>query len=195
MHASLQQLLVQWRQTPRLRVGVLLMTAVVALYLVLLLADERDQALKDYQEQVVRLNKVQGLSDQQHWLERANQARATRIQFESRLWQAESKGLAQATLQTWFTRNLRSEKLTGLSVDTELATEVPGNARLWQVTADLKGQIKRAQLVNLLKLLETNQQLITVEHLKLSRTRKDLEMQLQLRAWFLGPDADAEDDQ
>ena len=188
MDSSLQQLVVQWQQTPRLRFGVLIVCGTMALYLVLVLADYRDQSLTDARSELVRLNKVQGLSKQDYWLERAEQARAIRIRFESQLWKAESRGLAQASLQTWFTRSLGSLKLSALVLDTELAADVPGSPGLWQVTADLKGAISRAQLVNLLKLLEANERLITVEHLKLVVARKGLNMHLQLRAWFLGAD-------
>jgi hypothetical protein len=192
---SLQQLSLQWRQNPRLRVGVLLVCVILAGYGVLLLGDYRDQLQEGTTSQGLRLQKMQTLGKQAYWPERAEQARAQLIRFEALLWKAESKGLAQATLLSWFNRELGRIDLQDLEVDTELAHEVPGGKGIWQVTANLDGVVDRAQLVKLLGLLELHDQLITLEQVKISRVRTGFRLQLQLRAWFQGasppPDAEA----
>ena len=187
MHDSWQAILLQWRQTPRLRIGVLIIYVILSSYIVILLQDHRDGLMDSYTKQQARLHKVRNISTQDQWSQRADEARAHRIRAEASLWSADSKGLAQATLQSWFTQKLGPADLANLAVDTELASEAPGVAGVWQVTAELKGPVSRQQLITLLKLLELSDKLITIQHLKLTRTRTGLALLIQLRAWFLNP--------
>lgn len=186
MRDSIEQLQLQWRQNSRLRLGGLLVCAILSGYVLLLAGDYRDQLLEDYAQQQLRLRKLQNISKQAEWPQRAEQAQARLLRVEGLLWQAESKGLAQATLQSWFNRNLPKIGLRDLKVDTELAHEIPGGKGMWQATANLDGVLDRGQVVKLLGLLELHDKLITIEQLKITRTRKGFRMQLQLRAWFQG---------
>ena len=192
MNQNIEQLVFQWRQTPRLRLGVFLIVVIVAGYILMLLNDFRDQGLRDMARQQSRLLKVQALSKQELWMARAKVARVFRIKNEALLWQAESKGLAQAKIQSWFTNKLPALGLKKLTLDTELAADVPGRNKLWQVSANLKGAVDRLELISLLKLLELNDKLITVEQLRLKRTRSGLRLSLQARAWFGGMAADGQ---
>ena len=186
MRNSLQPLLLQWRQNPRLRLGGLLAWAILSGYGVLLLGDYRDQLGEDYARQQQRLGKMLELSKQTQWPERADEARVKLRTFEEMLWEAESKGLAQATVQSWFNRRLRKAGLQHLKIDTELADEVLGGKGMWQVTANLDGVLDRAQLVELLGLLELHDKLITIEQIKITRIRNGFRAILQVRAWFQG---------
>ena len=186
MRDSIQQLLGEWRRNPRLRLGGLLVCAILSGFGVLMIGDYRDQLQEDYTRQQIRLRKMLDLSKQEQWPDRADEARVQLLRFEELLWKAESKGLAQATVQSWFSRRLGKAGLQHLKIDTELADEVAGGKGMWQVTANLDGVLDRAQLVELLGLLELHDKLITIEQIKITRIRNGFRAILQVRAWFQG---------
>jgi len=187
VNSSLVELQQQWRENQRLRLGALLICIIMAVYTMLLLSDYRDSLLAEYSRQQTRLLKIKDLQHQPEWIKRAEQARAWRVQQETQLWNAESKGLAQAKLQSWFNRQQAKLNLTKLNLDTELAEQGPAGSSLWQVSAELKGRLSRNRLIELLKILETHKQRITIEQFKLTHARNSdkLDLVMQLRAWFL----------
>jgi hypothetical protein len=130
------------------------------------------------------LERLEALEQQAFWLEWVEAARARKLELENRLWRAESRGLAQAEFQSWFTRKLHALKLDQLQVDTEVAGETPEGSGLWQVAAEVKGSLSRRQLVDLLKTLELHENLIRIEHLQLKRAGEGLRVALKLSSFF-----------
>jgi hypothetical protein len=163
----MDELLSQLRDNFRLRLGLWLIAAIVAGYGLNFLEQQRQQLSAEYRNAALHLQKLQSVANQQEWQARAAEMAANRTQIETRLWQANSKGLAQATLQTWLDQQINAAAIAAPRLKVESAIEKDG---LWQVSARLDGSFSRAALEKLLLLLWNHPQWIIVNSLELQAT-------------------------
>ena len=179
----------QWRDTPRLRLGVVLITLILIGNGLLSLNDYRNHLIEDYDLQHAKLLKLHHIQQQTGWKEKAEQIKNLRMQYENSLWRAETRGLAQANVQTWLHEKLRQLQLTNLEVTgakLQTQTAVP---EVWQVVVEVKGTLYDSQLLDLLNQIEQNPKLMHIEQLQINRDLQDLlRINFQVSSYFQAVD-------
>ncbi len=163
----LQELRHNWR----LRLGAWLIVAILAGYLILFIA-ARQQALKgEYLEQSAQAARLTALAGHTGWLERAKAAKASLVQLESQLSQVESRGLAQAQVQTWLENHLKKLHIRAARSQVEQAAKVHGNRNVLQVRATVQAPYEPAGFAKLLRAVEVGPPLMAVEQLDITLQR------------------------
>jgi len=179
------QLLLQWRENPRLRIGVALVAAILAGNVVLLLDDYRHALIEESTNQQTSLLKLRGIEKETGWAEKAESLKNIRLQYESKLWKASSKGLAQANVQTWFSDKIRLINVPGLQIAGASVDKDPKTPALWQVKVEIKGTLFDYELLELLNLIEQNPNLMRVDQLQWHRGQNELlGVTLQTSSYF-----------
>ena len=175
------------RQNQRLRVGSGLIVIILIIYMMLGLNDYYYRLQQDYYNAVTQLTQLQTVVTQKFWLDRAAQTQQSLTEFEARLWQANTKGLAQATFQKWFNDQVNLAKInnTRLTVDPAIKVEQP--AYLWQVTLQLEGQFEAKKLHNLLLAIAQNIQITVTERLDIIPLTSRPKFTLIITAYFQAP--------
>lgn len=173
----------EWRRNSRLRLGAALAGLILAGYGVLALSDLEPPLRAEHQRLRQQLAATKNLMIQNYWGERRDAAKASRVQLESRLWSASSRGLAQADVQTWLNALLKVARLGEARMQVEPPREVEGQPGLWQVTARVEGPFTASGLLALLHAVETDERLTVVEQLE-AREGRQPRFQLLLVAYF-----------
>lgn len=161
-----EPVLAEWRRNLRLRLGVLALAVILAGYAALVLNDELKPLRAEHQRLRQQLAGVRTLAEQRFWEERLNAARTLRVQLEGRLWQAESRGLANADVQNWVNAQLKAAKIVATRIQVEPARELVDHPGLWEVTARIEGPLTLANLRELLRGLEGDPRLTVIERLE-----------------------------
>lgn len=177
---DLTELLEQWQQTPRLRIGAMVILIIIFFLCLDSLASYKIEIEQDYLTTEKKHQKLQNIAQQQ-WGEKAEQTRASLIEFEQNLWQAETKGLAQANIQSWLNREI---KIEGLKTNVSSATELVETSQLWQVDIKIKGSMSWQQLINLLGLIELNPHNMLIKALTIQASKDLLRIDVQLTSIF-----------
>lgn len=186
---NIKQLLLEWQENPKLRLGVLLIIAILISNGLLMLDDYRLSLLEEYGVQQKKLSKLQYVQQQSGWAEKAESTHNLRLQFENGLWQAASKGLAQANVQTWFNEKLRLLHISGLELAGASVQNDSTNAAVWQVAIAIKGAATDAELLELLNHIEQNPQQMQVTQLQFNRDLQGLlRVAIQVNCTFQVPD-------
>jgi hypothetical protein len=175
--------LTEIRNNHRLRWGIWAILAISATYGLLLLQDWRVELENDYQSVARRWQQVQQVVAQPEWPRRAQQAREQYTQLQSRLWQANTQGLAQASLQSWLDGKAKQVGLQNHSVRVDPATTID-RVKVWQIKAQLEAEFHPDRLFDLLLLLAESPQWIVVERLDVSQTTRSTRLQLIIVAYF-----------
>ena len=180
---KLTPLAAQLRENVRLRWGLWAILVVLGLYFVLVLSDYRKEVSEKYLQRLSYLSKLERATREVQWPERVVAARALLTQLEGRLWQANTRGLAQATFQTWMTGQLRARGLSEHRLRVEPALDVSGHPGLWQVTARVEDVFDKMQLEALLADFANNAQLTVVDGLEIKAERSP-RFTLVVKAYF-----------
>lgn len=162
LSAALTQARKEFAENPRLRIGAWAIAAIVVFYLWLVLADWRAQMQKDYAAQSQQLQKIRSLAGQDEWLQRAEHARALRDALQAQIPEVATLGLAQASVQT-MARNLAAASGNAIRVQAEAPTPVEGNEGLWRVPVVISGGLGAAQVLQLIRRIESERNLVTIE--------------------------------
>ena len=132
----------------------------------LMLLDSRDGEIRreaaDKRAQLFRLEQV---GQTELWQRRREEAQLARNQAETRLWEAETDGLAQANFQSWL---LDEAKQAGVAVG-EMRSSIDANPnnplKLRRVSAQVSGRFEAAGFVKLLQAMATQERLVVIERL------------------------------
>jgi hypothetical protein len=170
MPQALSQLLIEMRKNTRLRFGLWFIIAILITYVILVLNDYQVELKRDYQNALTRLNQLQALAQQTQWPERALQVQDLRTQLEARLWQANTKGLAQAIFQSWLQEEMFFAQVKQPRLKVENAVEVPKNPNLWRVSAELKGIFVQKRFYSLLLEIAKSPRTIVTERLDIRQS-------------------------
>ncbi|MDM8525689.1 hypothetical protein QUF80_20145 [Desulfococcaceae bacterium HSG8] len=155
----------EYRNNPRLRLGIWVILAILTAYVILFLSDLEQSLREDYRQSADRLAKLEVLARQKEWTDRAEAAKSSAVQAEGRLWKAGTRGMAQAKVQSWADRLLKDKGITDARSQAEPARDVPGYDGVWQVSVRISGGFDFRKLAELLHSVETNPKLVTVEQL------------------------------
>ena len=177
----------EFQQNLRLRVGSGLIVIILITYVILGLNDYDNRLQQDYQSAVTQLTQLQTMITQKFWLDRATKTQQLLAELEARLWQANTKGLAQATFQKWLNDQVNSTKINNTRLIVDPAIEVEQHAYLWQVTAQLEGQFEAKKLNNLLLAIAQNIQITVTERLDIVLSTSRPNFTLIITAYFQAP--------
>ena len=158
----------EWRQNARLRAGIWLAAFVLLAYLLMLLSDWKQALKTEYQNFTGQLARLEILARQKEWTGRVDIAKSLMIQMESRFWKANSRGLAQAQMQMWIDNLLKKKEIANARTQVEPARDITGYEGLWQVAVRIEGNFDPYRLLDLLRLIESYEQIVTVEQLDLT---------------------------
>ncbi len=176
---QLSKLRSEWQGNPRLRIGGFVILIIGLVYLLLAMSDLKSAWATNYSEETSRLEKVRALSGQTIWLQREKEAKTLRDALDSEIPKADTAGLAQAAFQTKL-REIAIRYGDGVRVQVSPANNDTGAPDIWRVPATLNGDMGLNQAQQLLKDIENQPTLITIETLSLTnRDRVHLNMAVQ----------------
>ncbi len=178
------QLTNELRQNPRLRIGLGIIVALLLTYGLSRLHVYEKQLQQNYQEVTGRWQQLKEVAGQTQWANHAQQAVVLREQLEQQLWQANTKGMAQAVLQTWLQEEIFFAQIKDAGLKMQTTLSVPKYPNLWQISAELQADFEPKTLQKLLLAIEGYEKLTVVERLEIryaSRSR----MTLGVTAYFL----------
>lgn len=169
-------------ENPRLRWGLVAIGAILALYFWLLLDDWRVALADDYRAERQRLDRILSLADQDYWLARAEAASEARRTLEARLPEAETLGLAQASVQSW-ARELAAVYGDAVRVRSEAPARMAGERTLWRVPVVFSGALDPPQVLQLIQRIEQQANLVGIEQ-ALIINRANRTFSLTAVAWY-----------
>ncbi|BAP55338.1 hypothetical protein THII_1041 [Thioploca ingrica] len=174
----------EFQQNLRLRIGSGLIVIILVTYAILELNDYHHRFQQDYHNAVAQLSQLQTVATQKQWPDRAAETQQLLTQLEARLWQANTKGLAQATFQKWFNDQVNLTKINNARLTVDPAIEVEHYSYLWQVTAQLEGQFESNKVNNLLLAIAQNIQMTVTERFDIFPSASNPKFTLIITAYF-----------
>lgn len=114
------------------------------------------------------LTRVTAIQNQPEWYEREKEAASQRVKYQSQLWLASSKGLAQAELQAFLRTAIDANKLTNsrITLETVENNKFTDDAlSIWRVSAQVRASFKADELQKVLWAISTSPRLITIRTL------------------------------
>jgi hypothetical protein len=174
----------EWRNNPRLRIGIGLVVLILLFYAGSSLLEWRQSLARRCRDAADRLEHVESLVNQTAWDNRLEAAKATVVHLEDRFWRADSRGLAQAMIQNWIDDIMSKQEGEAVRVHVERAQDLNRIDGVWQVSATVESVIETDRIPALLRSIETHDRLVTIEQLNLINTDR-ARLTLGLRAYFL----------
>ncbi len=171
------------RQNLRLRLGLWFVLGIILSYCLLLLYDEEAELISEYQKAILRLQQIQQVIAQPEWIQHRQVINNQLIQLESKLWQANTEGLAQANLQAWLETQAKSLKIKSFNIKIDPVIKLSELA-IWQLKAQLEGDFEQTSFYDLLLTLDKSQQWLIVERLDISTQSKKPHFQMNITAYF-----------
>lgn len=173
----------EWQQNLRFRSGGWIILFIILTYLLMLLSDWGKNFSTAYRESAERLEKLELLARQKEWIERADSAKTVAVQMEGRFWKANSRGLAQAQVQTWLDNLLKNKDIRDARTQVEPVREMAEYEGIWQVAFRIEALFEPRKLAELLRTAEGSEQIVTVEQLD-AVYNKSPRFTLVLKAYF-----------
>jgi hypothetical protein len=173
----------EWKNNPRLRWGALIALAIGFLYLCLLLVDWRRDLHAEYQQRTLELYKMTELAGQEHWLVRAQDAKATERAVQAEIPNAATIGLAQAEVQT-FVRQLINAFGNKLGSEARPSAEVAGQPGVWRIPVTLRGVVSQVQMLEILRRVEGSDRLMVIDEFSFTFVRGVPSMSMTLVAYY-----------
>ena len=180
---NLSSFLEEWRDNQRLRLGGRLILAILLIYAVLLFSDEQKSVERESRDLYERIKRLETLTRQSGWPERAQAARAVLVQMESGLFTVESRGLAQANIQTWLDSQIKKMSIDKARVQVDQARSVPGRDDILHVTASVDASFDHEKVIELIKRIETDAHIMVIEQLDIIRQKRE-RFTLVFKAYF-----------
>ncbi len=184
MYNFFSSLFTELRKNTRLRVGLWLIIGLFLGYLSLLLNDYLVELQGVHQNKLNRLYQAQNINRQSQWLERAPKAQALRTKLYRKFWQANTQGLAQATLQKWFDTQINRIKMKKAYLRIQSTFELPNIPHIWKITARLDANFKPKELNKLLLAMAKQPLLIVTERLEIRNKKRNPRFTLIVNAFF-----------
>lgn len=165
---QVQRLLEEWRRSRRLRLGALVVLAILGAHAALALSDAVAVREEAFRRDTQLLGKLEEASREAAWPARAAAAEAALAETRHSIPPATSDGLAQAEMQAWLTDLAVYAGIAGPTIRVETSLPVPGQpAGTWQVLARLDGQASPAAVPVLVRALTSALPWIRTERLEL----------------------------
>lgn len=185
MSQAFSQLLTELRQNTRLRLGLWAIIVILLSYTSLWLKDYNAKIQQEHREAITQLNRLQAVANQTQWTQRSSKAQRLLNQLEAQLWQAETRGLAQAVFQKWMNTQITQIKIEGRTILTvKPAVDVKLIKNLWQVTADLSANVEPHKVIALIAAIAKHPQLTVIERLNITKIKQNTRFSLLVTAYF-----------
>ena len=181
---SKNELLQELKKNTRLRIGLWLILAIVAFYSLLLLNDYKLDLQGQYQAKVAHLARLQDVTSQAEWIERAELAKSAKIILEEKLWIAASKGLAQADFQAWLGGQVNAAKIKEPQIQVEEAKDAPQQTNIWLVNAKLDGIFEPEAIDRLFLNFAQHQKWIVVDSFEVRQSNRKPRFTLLMSVYF-----------
>ena len=169
-------------RNPRLRVGIVLIGVLLLVYQLAGLSQIRARLDADYAAKLAQLVKVQSISSEDGWDRRASEIHAMRKALEAQIPDADSVGLAQATVQGWL-RDTAASAGPKLTVTMGTPLQVEDKHPYWRIPAQINGMIDPAQALELIREIESRKDLVTVESIRLT-TGANASLALEVASYY-----------
>ncbi len=171
-------------ENPRLRLGLWLILLISLFYLLLVQAERNDTALGEYAGALQRLEKARELSSAEGWTAALEQVRQRQESLRAALWDAETQGFAQASLQ-----GALSDLMTGLEIRSGrirsgVSQPLPDLPGVWQIQAQIDGTYRPGAELKLLYGIARHPRKLVIDRLDLSRQNSRLVVLVS--AYFTG---------
>jgi hypothetical protein len=132
----------------------------------LVLLDSLDNAMAgriaELQRRVGRIEQLAGTD----WRQRRSETEPLRVQAESRLWEAETDGLAQANFQSWITEQAGGAGLGPIEIRTAINATANNVMKLRQLSAQIGGRFEPEGFFRLLQAIAGHDRLVIVDRLE-----------------------------
>jgi|GEM_PF-1554208 hypothetical protein len=158
------------RKNPRIHFGFLAILAILLLGLWFAIEDSHRSAQEQIATEAQQLSVLRRVAGQTEWKARRDSAQHARVQLESRLWEAESDGLAQANFQDLITRFGKEANMTRIDVHVEIVGASTASQNFRQMSATVSGPFTAASLQKLLAELEGDGHMLVVDRLRVETT-------------------------
>jgi len=134
----------------------------------LMILDSIDFAVRGrIAERQYRLFRIAQLESVDTWRQRRNETDPLRVQAESRLWEAETDGLAQANFQSWIIEQAGAAGIGTLDVHTTINSTTNNAMKLRELSAQVSGRFEPESFFRLLQAIADHNRLVTVDRLEL----------------------------
>ena len=164
--ARFRQAREEWRSNPRLRWGVAVVAAIALVYLLLVLLDWRRELHDEYQQRTLQLYKMAALAGQEQWSVRAQSALNLEKSLQAEIPRVATIGLAQAEMQTTI-RQILNAFGPKLSSESRPPVQVRSQPGLWRVPVTIRGILAQAQLMEILRRIESSDRLIVIDEFQM----------------------------
>lgn len=181
---QLEQARAELQQNTRLRLGVWLILIIAIVYVLLVQSDRNDGARADYAGQLERLRKAQHLSGQDGWNSALSTAQERSDGLQSLFWEAETEGLAQASLQAALNEMISGLQIRNPRLRSGASQPVNNLPDVWQVQTQLEGTYRKGAELQLLYAIAQHPKQLVIDRLDLSRQNSRL--LVLVSAYFVG---------
>jgi hypothetical protein len=181
---SKNELLSEFRKNVRLRIGLWLIMGIIGFYALLLLNDYTIGLQAQYQAKVAHLARLQDVTSQAEWIQRAEYAKSARISLENKLWTAASKGLAQADFQAWLAGQINAAKIETTNMIVEEARDAPKQDNIWLVVAKLEGIFEANALERLLLNFAQHPKWVVIDSFEVRQSNRSPRFTLLISVYF-----------
>lgn len=164
--ARFRQAREEWRSNPRLRWGVAVVAWIALVYLLLVLLDWRRELHDEYQQRTLQLYKMAALAGQEQWSVRAQSALTLEKSLQAEIPRVATIDLAQAEMQTTI-RQILNAFGPKLSSDSRPPVQVRSQPGLWRVPVTIRGILTQAQLIEILRRIESSDRLIVIDEFQM----------------------------
>lgn len=155
------------RKNPRIHLGILAIIVILLLGLWFRIGDSHRDAQKQVADHAQQIAILRRLAGQNEWKVRLENVQHLRVQLESRLWEAESDGLAQANYQDLITRLGQFANLPRVDVRVEIIGTTAANHTYRQMAATVSGPFTPQGLEKFLASLESDGHMLVVDRLRI----------------------------
>jgi hypothetical protein len=154
------------QKNPRIHIGFLAILAILLLGLVFEVEDGDGHVQTQIDADAQQLATMRRLAGQVEWKSRREAVQRTRVQLESRLWEAESDGLAQANFQDLIGKFAKEANLQHVDAHVEIINASPGTQNYREMSATVTGSFAAPSLQKFLASLEQDGHILVVDRLK-----------------------------
>ena len=168
----------------RLRLGAWAAGFIVLFYVVLVQGDRVDAAYDEYADSADRFTRAERLRGQEEWSELLAAERSRNEQLSALFWEAETQGLAEASLQAALQELLKPLEFRNMRIQSGVSQPVPDVPGLWQIQAQVNAGYRQGAELQLLHKIATHPRKLVVNRLDL--VPQNSRLLLIVSAYFTG---------
>jgi hypothetical protein len=113
------------------------------------------------------LARIENLGDGELWHRRRAETDLARVQAETRLWEAETDGLAQANFQSWILDQATRSGIAKIEIHTSIGATASKPLNLRQLTAEVTGGFAADSMSKLLEAIARHDRLLVIKRLEI----------------------------